>query len=212
MPASPGISPGVIVWPAPASAENEIRNSEASQTSSRPAARYGLTLQQHLETGLAVEAGGYFNTWGQDQWKGFINYSDGRRQLFRPTCRRTMWATCSATATPAVRPDPRIGRRLPTYYIHRFSPIGGPRRTFGIGFFGKPSAATGLTNVNSGGTAAQLASFEKRHLDSHAQPGLQPGARPYRHLYRSGNTGIAGCRPATPAAKTTLSRRRNFYW
>jgi hypothetical protein len=35
-----------------------------------------------------------------------------------------------------------------------------------MGFFSKPAAANGLTNVNAGATAAQLAGLEKRHLAS----------------------------------------------
>jgi hypothetical protein len=63
-----------------------------------------------------------------------------------------------------------------TSYIHRFNPNWRTTAEFGIGFFSKPSAAAFLGNcatnstvgacVSGGTTAAQLASIEKRHIQS----------------------------------------------
>ena len=114
------------------------------------------------------------NTWGQDQWRGLVNYSHGL-------------STYNSDA-PAGTVDMVINGQngkvsslnelaLTTSYIHRFNPNWRMTGAFGIGFFNKPSSATGWGNcANSGGavatcvpggtTNAQLASIDKRHIFS----------------------------------------------
>jgi porin-like protein len=120
----------------------------------------------------AVEGGVMINTWGQDQWRGHVNYSHGL-------------STYNSDA-PAGTVDMVInGQRgqvsslneleFDTSYIHRFNPNWRWTGTFGIGFFNKPDAVAGWGNcANSGGavavcipggtTNAQLAQIEKRHI------------------------------------------------
>jgi hypothetical protein len=53
-----------------------------------------------------------------------------------------------------------------TSYTHRFNRNWRSTASFGMGFFSKPSSASGLTSVAAGTSNAQLASLEKRHLAS----------------------------------------------
>ncbi|HEY3918346.1 MAG TPA: hypothetical protein VGL83_11165, partial [Stellaceae bacterium] len=119
----------------------------------------------------AVEGGVMVNTWGQDQWRGLVNYSHGL-------------ATYNSDS-PAGTVDMFINGQthqvsslneleLTTNYIHRFNPNWRATAAYGIGFINKPSAATGWSNcadsgaslacVSGGATAAQLISVEKRHM------------------------------------------------
>jgi len=115
--------------------------------------------------GWAIEGGGYLNTWGQDQWKFLVNYSNGVANYqtdLSPNNSGSMFCngftgTCKLISELA----------FATNYTHRFNPNWRSTAAFGYGFFSKPSNASGLTNVTtSTGGAAQLASLEKRHLAS----------------------------------------------
>ncbi|HWE76488.1 MAG TPA: porin [Stellaceae bacterium] len=123
----------------------------------------------------AVEGGVMVNTWGQDQWRGLVNYSHGL-------------ATYNSDAPSGVVDMVINGQtgqisslnelELTTNYIHRFNPNWRMSGAFGVGFFNKPSAAAGFGNcatatggavnacVSGGASAAQLASLEKRHIFS----------------------------------------------
>src|SRR5579864_5953580 len=117
--------------------------------------------------GWAIEGGGYLNTWGQDQWKFLVNYSDGVANYqtdLSPTSAGNMF--CNGF-TGSCKLISELG--IATNYIHRFNPNWRTTAAWGIGFFSKPSNAAGLTNTAQGAnstTAAQLASFEKRHMTS----------------------------------------------
>jgi hypothetical protein len=120
----------------------------------------------------AIEGGVMVNTWGQDQWRGHVNYSHG--------------LSTYNSDSPAGTIDMFInGQRgqvssynelaLDTSYIHRFNPNWRWTGTFGIGFIGRPDATLGWGNcatngvavgacVSGGSANAQLASVEKRHI------------------------------------------------
>ena len=124
----------------------------------------------------AVEGGVMVNTWGQDQWRGLVNYSHGL----------STYMSDMAAGTTDMLINGQTGQvssinelALTTNYIHRFNPNWRASGAFGIGFFDKPSAANGWSNCSTNGTvgggaglcaggatAAQLASIEKRHIFS----------------------------------------------
>ena len=124
------------------------------------------------QTHWAIEGGAMINTWGQDQWRGLINYSNGLSTYMSDMGNGTydMIVNGQTGQVSAIR---ELG--LNTSYIHRFNPNWRSTAEFGIGFFNKPSAAGSWTNcastvigtcVSGAATAAQLASVEKRHLQS----------------------------------------------
>jgi hypothetical protein len=152
---------------------NEIRNTELPGVLGAPAPAAIQMGSNIKKWGWAIEGGGYLNTWGQDQWKFLINYSDGVGNYLSDLSAgapnsgnmfcNTYTGSCNLIA--------ELGAS--TSYTHRFSPNWRSTAAFGMGFFSKPSAAGGLINCSgtgagcSGGTtAAQLASLEKRHLAS----------------------------------------------
>jgi len=148
---------------------NEIRNTLLGVQIMNPTGTLGAGSDNGSNNikkwGYAVEAGGYLNTWGQDQWKFIVNYDKGVANYstdLSPNNTGSMFCN-GYTGQCSLISDLGIG----TNYTHRFNPNWRTTAAFGMGFFSKPSAASGLTNVTSAtGGAAQLASFEKRHLDS----------------------------------------------
>jgi|GEM_PF-1749273 len=123
----------------------------------------------------AVEGGVMLNTWGQDQWRGLINYSHGLSTYLSdlgPGGASTDMFINGQTGQVSSFNE----LALNTSYIHRFNPNWRTTGEFGIGFFNKPSSASGLSNcadsganltcVSGGATAAQLASVEKRHIQA----------------------------------------------
>jgi hypothetical protein len=124
------------------------------------------------QTHWAIEGGAMINTWGQDQWRGLINYSNGLSTYM--TDMNGGYDMIINSQTGQVSSVNELA--LNTSYIHRFNPNWRATAEFGVGFFNKPSAASGWGNcansgvvstcVSGGATAAQLASVEKRHLQS----------------------------------------------
>jgi hypothetical protein len=132
----------------------------------------------------AVEGGVMVNTWGQDQWRGLVNYSHGL----------STYMSDMAAGTTDMLINGQTGQvssinelALTTNYIHRFNPNWRMSGAFGIGFFDKPDAARGWSNCSTnstvgggpslcagGATAAQLASIEKRHIFSGASVTYSP--------------------------------------
>ena len=176
--------------------------------------------------GWAIEGGGYLNTWGQDQWKFIVNYSDGisnyQSDLSAVPNAGNMF--CNGF-TGTCKLISELG--IATNYIHRFNPNWRSTAAVGMGFFSKPSNAGGLTNCTfvsaaatppgsgcsaSNTTAAQLASFEKRHLDAQFNvvyspvPGLTDIYLEWDHWNRwvqaSNTTGVS----------EAVSIGMNFYW
>jgi hypothetical protein len=121
----------------------------------------------------AAETGVMVNTWGQDQWRGLINYSHGLSTYMSDMGNGTYDMLINGQ-TGQVSSINELA--LNTSYIHRFNPNWRTTGTFGIGFFNKPDSASGFGNcavntavnvcVPGGATAAQLASVEKRHIMS----------------------------------------------
>ncbi|HLI21757.1 MAG TPA: porin, partial [Stellaceae bacterium] len=124
----------------------------------------------------AVEGGAMLNTWGQDQWRGLINYSHGLSTYMSDMGNGTYDMIINGQ-TGQVSPITELG--LNTSYIHRFNPNWRTTAEFSIGFFNKPDASAGWGNcataggtgavdacVSGGAAAAQLASVEKRHIES----------------------------------------------
>jgi hypothetical protein len=122
----------------------------------------------------AIEGGVMVNTWGQDQWRGMINYSHGLSTYMSDMPSGTVDMLINGQ-TGKVSSINELA--LNTSYIHRFNPNWRTTGTFGIGFLNKPSAASGFSNCSTSGsvgvgpslcaggaTAAQLASIEKRHV------------------------------------------------
>ncbi len=152
---------------------NEIRNTLLGASILQPtglqtaAGAAANNLSNNIKKwGWAIEAGGYLNTWGQDLCKFLVNYSDGVANYstdLSPNNTGSMFCN-GYTGTCKLISDLGVA----TSYTHRFNPNWRSTAAFGMGFFSKPSNASGLTNVTSTGsaTAAQLASFEKRHLTS----------------------------------------------
>jgi hypothetical protein len=126
----------------------------------------------------AVEGGVMVNTWGQDQWRGLVNYSHGLSTYMSDMAAGTTDMVINGQ-TGQVSSINELA--LTTNYIHRFNPNWRATGAFGIGFFSKPDAADGFSNCSTSGTttgaaanslcagganAAQLASIEKRHIFS----------------------------------------------
>jgi hypothetical protein len=120
----------------------------------------------------AIEGGVMLNTWGQDQWRGLVNYSSGLATYMSDMGNGTYDMIINGQ-TGKVSAIKELA--FNTSYIHRFNPNWRSTVEFGIGFFNKPAAAAGWSNcanagtlacVSGGTTAAQLTSVEKRHLNS----------------------------------------------
>jgi hypothetical protein len=126
----------------------------------------------------AVEGGVMVNTWGQDQWRGLVNYSHGLSTYMSDMAAGTVDMAINGQ-TGQVSSINELA--LTTNYIHRFNPNWRMSGAFGIGFFNKPDAARSWSNCSTSGTltgaaanslcaggatAAQLASIEKRHIFS----------------------------------------------
>jgi hypothetical protein len=121
----------------------------------------------------AVEGGVMVNTWGQDQWRGLVNYSHGLSTYMSDMQAGTvdMFINGQNGQVSSINE-----LALTTNYIHRFNPNWRLVGSFGIGFFNKPDSAAGFGNcannttvsacVSGGANAAQLASIEKRHIFS----------------------------------------------
>jgi len=153
-------------------ADNQIRNGVQTLNIFQTNGSVGNSLSR---TGFAVEAGGYINTWGNDQWKFLVSYDDGIANYnsdLSGSNTGSMFCngytgSCNLIAETSLYTD----------YVHRFSPNWRIAGDIGVGFFSKPSAAAGLTSVGStiapgasnivAGSNAQLASLERRHWDSH---------------------------------------------
>jgi hypothetical protein len=145
-------------------ARNEVRNTSGGTAILGPASSNNNGANNIKKWGWAIEAGGYLNTWGQDQWKFLVNYSKGIGNYMTdlsPNSAGNMFCN-GFTGTCKLIDEVAFA----TSYTHRFNPNWRSTAAFGIGFIGKPSNANTLTNVASGATAAQLASLERRHLSS----------------------------------------------
>jgi hypothetical protein len=144
---------------------NEVRNSLLG-TQIIGVAPANSNLSNNIKKwGWAIEAGGYLNTWGQDQWKFLINYSKGVANYSSDLSSNNSGSMFCNGFTGQCQLISDLAAA--TSYTHRFNPNWRSTAAFGMGFFNKPSAAGGLTNVTTAtGGAAQLASFEKRHLAS----------------------------------------------
>jgi hypothetical protein len=143
---------------------NEVRNTLSGVNIMSPAS--GAGPNNIKKWGWAIETGGYLNTWGQDQFKWLVNYSDGAANYSTDlSSNNSGQMFCNGFIH---RCDLISNLGASVTYTHRFNPNWRSTASFGMGFFSKPDAANGLTNVQSAtGGAAQLASFEKRHLASH---------------------------------------------
>ena len=121
----------------------------------------------------AVEGGVMINTWGQDQWRGIVNYSHGL-STYQSDMGNGTYDMLINGQTGKVSAITELG--MNTSYIHRFSPNWRMSAEAGVGFFNKPSAAGAFGNcanngvvsacVSGGANSAQLASVEKRHIQS----------------------------------------------
>jgi hypothetical protein len=143
---------------------NEVRNTSGGTAILGPASSNSNLANNIKKWGWAIEAGGYINTWGRDQWKFLVNYSKGASNFqtdLSPTGAGNMFCNGFSGSCELISE-----LAFATSYTHRFNPNWRSTAAFGIGFFSKPSNVAGLTNVASGTTAAQLASLEKRHLAS----------------------------------------------
>jgi Porin subfamily len=136
-------------------AEDEIRNT------TNPTILVPGTHSNNLKKfGWAVVGGAMINTFGHDQWRGLVTYSHGADAFLTD-----MGANAFVnTSTGSMQLLKELA--FTTSYKHVFSPNWRATAEFSIGFFNKPSNTAGFTNVASGTTAAGLASFEKRHLQS----------------------------------------------
>ncbi len=135
-------------------AEDEIRATTGTTSIA------GTTNLNMKKFGWAIVGGAMINTWGQDQWRGLVTYSSGA-----DTFLTDMGANAFVnTTTGSMNAFKELA--LNTSYKHVFSPNWRATAQFGIGFFNKPSNTAGFSNVASGTSAAGLASFEKRHLQS----------------------------------------------
>jgi Porin subfamily len=129
----------------------------------------------------AAEGGAMINTWGQDQWRGLVNYSHGMSTYMSDMGSGSydMFINGQTGQVSAI-----TELAFNTSYIHRFSPNWRATAEFGVGFFSKPDSAKGLGNcanntavnlcVSGGANAAQLASIEKRHIQSAASLTYSP--------------------------------------
>ncbi len=146
-------------------AQDQVRNSEVQNIFSTSVGGTHPPGNHLSKWGEAVEAGGYLNTWGQDQWKFLINYSNGVANFSTDLSATSGGeAFCNGyTGTCDLISD----TALYTMYVHRFNPNWRWTADAGVGMFSKPGAASGLTNVAQGATNAQLASLEKQHWTAH---------------------------------------------
>jgi len=150
---------------------SEVRNA------SSPAILGGTSQGNNItQWNWAIEGGVMVNTFGQDQWRGLVNYSHGLSTYNSDAPGGTIDMVVNGQNGTVSSLNEL---ELTTSYIHRFNPNWRATGAFGIGFFNKPSSATGFGNcANSGGavgtcvaggtTNAQLASIEKRHIFSAA--------------------------------------------
>jgi len=126
----------------------------------------------------AIEGGAMINTWGQDQWRGLVNYSHGLSTYLSDMQAGTIDMIINGQTGQVSSLNELT---FSTSYIHRFNPNWRMTGAFGIGFFNKPDAAGAWSNCSTntlvgggagsslcagGATAAQLASIEKRHIFS----------------------------------------------
>jgi hypothetical protein len=131
----------------------------------------------------AVEGGVMVNTFGQDQWRGLVNYTHGLATYMSDMPAGTVDMVVNGQNGQVSSLNELA---LTTSYIHRFNPNWRMSGAFGIGFFNKPSAASGWGNcatatggaigtcVSGGAAAAQLASLERRHIFSGASLTYSP--------------------------------------
>ncbi len=136
-------------------AEDEIRNS-TNATTLVP----GTHSNNLKKLGWAIGAGAMINTWGKDQWRGQVQYAVGA-DTFLTDMGDNAFVNTSTGTMELIKE-----LALNTSYKHVFSPNWRATAQFGIGFFNKPSNTANFSNVASGTSAAGLASFEKRHLQS----------------------------------------------
>ena len=165
--------------------------------------------------GWAAETGFALNTWGQDQWKGLVNYTVGTGN----------WDSDLGSAGGEAFINGYTGQfsltkelAIETSYTHRFNPNWRMTAEVGVGFYNKPSSAAGLTNTCGTGpatcnnTAAQLASIEKRHLASHLVgvwaplPGLFEITAAWTHWERTVQAS------STWGQSNSYSLQAAFYW
>jgi hypothetical protein len=150
-----------------------VGRSEFRGTNAAPVFGANNFMNHVTQTHWAIEGGAMINTWGQDQWRGLVNYSSGLSTYMSDMGNGTydMIVNGQSGQVSAIRE-----LALNTSYIHRFNPNWRATAEFGVGFYNKPGAASGWGNcataatatscVSGGATAAQLASVEKRHLQS----------------------------------------------
>ena len=168
---------------------SEVRNTGTVDGLSAPVQTgiFGGTSNNITKWGWAVEGGVMVNTWGQDQWRGLVNYTHGLSTYMSDMPQGSVDMVINGQ-TGQVSSLNELA--LTTNYIHRFNPNWRMTGAFGIGFFNKPDAAAGWGNcatgaggtgsgtvgtcVAGGGTAAQLASLEKRHIFSGASVTYSP--------------------------------------
>ena len=157
-----------------------VGRSELRNVQSTPASGPGNNFTNNVtQWHYAVEGGAMINTWGQDQWRGLVNYSHGLSTYL--TDMNGGWDMVVNGQNGAVSSVNELA--LNTSYIHRFNPNWRTTAEFGIGFFNKPSAAAGFGNcatgsasttaaglvgtcVSGGLTSAQLTNLEKRHIQA----------------------------------------------
>ncbi|HKT17867.1 MAG TPA: porin [Stellaceae bacterium] len=123
----------------------------------------GSTNLNKRKTAWAIEGGVMINTFGQDQWRGLVVYSQGADTYLTDMGAMGLLNTQTGTL------DLVHELAFNTSYIHRFSPNWRATAEFGIGFFNKPGNAPNsgaFLNVANGTTGAGLAGLEKRHLES----------------------------------------------
>jgi hypothetical protein len=149
---------------------NEVRNATSNPIFGGTSPANNIT-----QWDWAVEGGVMVNTWGQDQWRGLVNYTHGLATYMSDMPSGVVGMVINGQ-TGQVSSLNELA--LTTNYIHRFSPNWRMTGSFGVGFFNKPDAAAGFGNcatatggavnacVAGGASAAQLASLEKRHIYS----------------------------------------------
>jgi Porin subfamily len=113
----------------------------------------GIGARNLKKVGWAIEAGAMINTWGQDQLRGLIVYTDGAQAFLSDLGSGAYINTTTNTL------DLIHELALNTSYVHRFSSHWRTTAEFGIGFFSKPANAANLSLSGKNG-------LEKRHLES----------------------------------------------
>ena len=121
-------------------AQDQVRNSEVQNIFSTSVGGTHPPGNHLSKWGEAVEAGGYLNTWGQDQWKFLINYSNGVANFSTDLSATSGGeAFCNGyTGTCDLISD----TALYTMYVHRFNPNWRWTADAGVGMFSKPGAAS----------------------------------------------------------------------